>query len=359
MEKLWESVVLGRARVSNRLAMAPMTRDRSMHDGVPTTLNALYYEQRASMGLILTEGTQPSADGQGYLLTPGIYTDAHVQGWKVVADRVHAAEGHIYIELMHVGRVAHPANTAHGRQPVAPSAVRPNAKMYTASGMQDIPEPRALSFEEIAQTVADFRHAAACAMVAGVDGVMIHAANGYLPHQFLSVNANKRTDDYGGSLENRVRFTAEVAAEIAEEIGADRTAVHISPGNSLNDIVEGDTPALYHTLVAKIAPLKLAFLSLVHAGDEELLRWIREAWPTALVVNRQNRPRTGIAVDVYAGRADIASVGRFALANPDLVLRLQTDAPLNEADHTTFYTGGERGYTDYPSLANPAVTMHS
>jgi N-ethylmaleimide reductase len=350
MESLWESIALGKERLSNRLAMAPMTRDRSMPDGTPTSLNALYYEQRASMGLILTEGTQPSADGQGYLLTPGIYTDAHVRGWKAVADRVHAAGGRMYIELMHVGRVAHPANTPHGRQAVAPSAIRPNAKIHTALGPQDIPEPRAMSTGEIAQTVADFRRASACAMEAGADGVLIHAANGYLPLQFLSENANRRTDDYGGSLENRVRFTVEVAVAIAEEIGADHTAIHISPGNSLNDIVEGDTAALYRTLIDELAPLDLAFLSLVHAGDEELLRWIREAWPTTLVVNRQDRPRSDIAADVEAGRADIASVGRFALANPDLVFRLQRGAPLNETDHTTFYTSGERGYTDYPKL---------
>jgi N-ethylmaleimide reductase len=350
MEKLWESVTLGTERLSNRLAMAPMTRDRSMPDGTPTPLNALYYEQRASMGLLLTEGTQPSADGQGYLLTPGIYTDAHVRGWKAVADRVHAVGGRMYIELMHVGRVSHPANTPHGRQAVAPSVIRPNAKIHTASGPQQIPEPRALSVDEIAQTVRDFRRASACAMEAGADGILIHAANGYLPHQFLSENANQRTDDYGGPLENRVRFTVEVAAAIAEEIGPGHTAIHLSPGNTLNDIVEGDTAALYHALIEKLAPLDLAFLSLVHAGDEELLRWIREAWPTTLVVNRQNRPRSDIAVDVEGGRADIASVGRFALANPDLVERLQRGSPLNEADHTTFYTAGARGYTDYPKL---------
>ncbi len=336
--------------LKNRLAMAPMTRDRSTPAGVPTALNATYYAQRSTFGLIVTEGTQPNDDGQGYLLTPGIYTDDQIAGWKRITDRVHGAGGSIYIQLMHVGRISHPANTPHGRQPVAPSAVRPAGKMVTASGPEDMPEPRALSIEEIAQTIRDFRRAASCAIAAGADGVELHAANGYLPHQFLSENANQRTDRYGGSIDNRTRFTLELATGVAEEIGADRTAIHLSPGNSLNDIVEGDTTTLYHALISQLDPLNLAYMSLVHAGDEVLLRWIRSAWRNALLVNRQNRPRADIAIDVDAAIAEMASVGRFALANPDLILRLQSDAPLNEADHTTFYVGGERGYTDYPLM---------
>jgi N-ethylmaleimide reductase len=349
MDKIWEPISIGRMSLKNRLAMAPMTRDRATPEGVPTASNATYYAQRATFGLIVTEGTQPSDDGQGYLLTPGIYTEEHIHGWKMVTDAVHAAGGRIYIQLMHVGRMAHPSNTPHGRQPVAPSAVRPAGKMMTASGPQNLPEPRALSAEEIAATVRDFRHAASCAIAAGADGVEIHAANGYLPHQFLSENANRRTDAYGGSIKNRIRFTLEVAAAVADEIGADRTAIHLSPGNTLNDIVEGDTAALYHAMITQLAPLDLAFLSLVQAEDEELLRSIRRAWPTAMLVNRLNRARADIAVDVDAGLADMASVGRFALANSDLVLRLQRDTKLNEADQNTFYGGGERGYTDYPT----------
>jgi N-ethylmaleimide reductase len=344
--------------LKNRLAMAPMTRNRSTPEGVPTPSNATYYAQRSAFGLIVTEGTQPSEDGQGYLLTPGIYTDEQILGWKTLADQVHASGGSIYIQLMHVGRMAHPSNTPHGRQPVAPSAVRPAGKMLTPSGPQNIPEPRALSLGEIAQTIRDFRHAASCAIAAGVDGVQIHAANGYLPHQFLSENANRRTDAYGGSIKNRIRFTIELAAAIADEIGADRTAIHLSPGNTLNDIAEGDTAALYHAMITQLAPLDLAFVSLVHAGDEELLRSIRTALPTALIVNRQNRPKADIAIDVNADMADMASVGRFALANPDLVRRLQTDAKLNEPDPKTFYGGGDRGYTDYPT-SNGSTGTHT
>ncbi len=350
MEKLWEPITIGQMTLKNRLAMAPMTRDRATPDGVPTELSATYYGQRASFGLIVTEGTQPSDDGQGYLFTPGIYTQEQIAGWKLVTDKVHAEGGRIYIQLMHVGRIAHPANTPHGRLPVAPSAIRPAGKMFTMQGPQDMPEPRELSIPEIDETIRDFRHAAACAIAAGADGVEIHGANGYLLHQFLSENANRRSDEYGASIANRVRFAVKVAAAVADEIGAGRTAFHISPGNAFNDIVEGDTSALYTSLITQLAPLNLAFLSTVHAGDDELLRWIRQAWPTSLLVNRQDRPRADIAIDVESGSADMASVGKFALANPDLVARLKSGAALNAPDPNTFYSGGERGYTDYPAL---------
>lgn len=350
MNTLWTPVKLGRLMLANRLAMAPMTRSRSSTDGAPTSVNAEYYAQRAAFGLIITEGTQPSADGQGYMLTPGIYNERHVSGWKLVIERVHAAGGRIFIQLMHVGRISHPRNTPAGRQPVAPSAVRPAGTMFTAAGPLEMPEPRELTLAEIDATVGEFRHAAACAIAAGADGVELHAANGYLIHQFLSENANRRTDQYGGSFENRVRFAADVVAAVAEEIGADRTGVHISPGNPFNDIVEGDTTALYTALVSRLTRLNLAYLHTVHAGDEALLRTLRTMWPTTLLVNRAGRPREAIAVDVDAGIADVATVGRFALANPDLVRRLKTDATLNDADPSTFYGGAEHGYTDYPAL---------
>ncbi len=354
MEKLWEPVTLGTLRLRNRLAMAPMTRSRSTPAGVPTPSNATYYAQRAAFGLIVTEGTQPSEDGQGYMLTPGIYNDRQIAGWKLVADAVHAAGGRIFIQLMHVGRISHPANTPHGRAPVAPSAVRAAGKMFTPQGPQDMPPPRELSLADIDATVRDFRHAAACAVAAGVDGVEIHGANGYLVHQFLSENANQRGDRYGGSVENRTRFAVEVAAAVAKEIGANRTGIHISPANPFNDIVEGDTGTLYRTLVPQLASLGLAYLHVVYSGDEALLRSFRDAWPTALLVNRPDRPRESIAIDVNAALADIATVGKFALANSDLIERLRQNAPLNEPDPATFYGGGEHGYTDYPTLSQPA-----
>ena len=350
MNKLWQPVSLGRLTLPNRLVMAPMTRDRSTPSGTPSELNATYYAQRASMGLIITEGTQPSDDGQGYLLTPGVYTEQHIAGWKLVSDRVHAAGGRIFIQLMHVGRIAHPDNTPHHRQPVGPSAVRPLGKMFTMTGPQDMPQPRELSRAEIEQTIADYRRAAKAAITAGADGVELHGANGYLIHQFLSENANRREDAYGGSIENRIRFASEVTKAVADEIGADRVGIRISPGNKFNDIVEGDTDALYRALISELSVIKPAYLHVIQTGDDALLRWIRPRWPTSLIVNRPGRSRDQIAVDVEEGLADLASVASMSLANPDLVARLQANAPLNPPDQATFYGGNEHGYTDYPTL---------
>lgn len=349
-DALWSPTTVGGTEVANRLAMAPMTRDRSTPEGVPTELNALYYAQRASTGLIITEGTQPSDDGQGYLLTPGIYTDAHIAGWRQVTSAVHAAGGKIVIQLMHVGRVSHPDNTPHRRQPVAPSAITPAASMFTASGMQQIPQPRELSGREISQTVDDFREAAAAAIAAGADGVEIHGANGYLIHQFLSDNTNHRTDTYGGSLDNRIRFAVEVATAVADDIGADQTGFRISPGNTLNDIAESDTRELYPALVGALAPLGLAYLHVMHFGDDALLTGLRDLWPTTLILNRAGTDIATRVADVDSGVADVISVGSLTLANPDLVARLRSGAPLTEPDPSTFYGGGEVGYTDYPTL---------
>jgi N-ethylmaleimide reductase len=351
MTSLWSQYKLGQITLDHRLAMAPMTRSRALPDGTPAPLAAEYYAQRASLGLLITEGTQPSADGQGYLTTPGIHTDAHVEGWRTVTDAVNAAGAHLFIQLMHVGRVSHPDNTPHGRQPVAPSAIAPGAPMFTASGMQDIPTPRALTTEEVVATVDDFRTAAARAVEAGATGVEIHGANGYLIQQFLSPNANHRTDAYGGSVAGRIRFAVEVAKAVAEEIGSERTGMRISPGSPLNGIDEGShTAETYRALVAELAPLGLAYLHVMHGGDDDLLRELRDLWPTALLVNRGNRSRKELAGDLDGGLADVIPVGRWALANPDLVERLRRDAPLNEADPATFYAGGPQGYTDYPAL---------
>jgi N-ethylmaleimide reductase len=354
MTKLWSPINVGRLKLSHRLAMAPMTRSRALPDGTPGDLSPEYYTQRASLGLLITEGTQPSDDGQGYLLTPGIYTDAHVAGWKKVTDSVHAAGGYLFIQLMHVGRISHPDNTPHHRQPVAPSAIAPapDVQMFTATGMKAIPMPRGLSNEEIKATVEDFRKAAAAAIRAGADGVEIHGANGYIIQQFISENANKRIDEYGGSIQNRARFGIEVAAAIAKEIGADRTGIRISPGLPIGGLDEGESgPDVYRYLIAELAKLNLAYLHVVQGKNEEMLREIRSSWPTALLVNRSGRSRNDIAVDIDAGLADIATIAKWALANPDLVERLKTDAPLNEADKTTFYGGDSHGYTDYPKIS--------
>jgi N-ethylmaleimide reductase len=251
---------------------------------------------------------------------------------------------------MHVGRIAHPDNTPHGRQPVAPSAIQPKGAMFTAKGLQDMPTPRALDTDEIAGVVDEYRRAASAAIAASFDGVEIHGANGYLVHQFLSSNANQRTDEYGGSIANRIRFAVDVASAVAGEIGAQRTGLRISPGNPYNDIVEHDTHDLYPALVDALAPLNLAYLHVMHGGDEVLLRKLRGAWPTALVLNRAGADLDARVADLDAGLADVITVATMALANPDLPARIQAGAPLNEADPATFYGGDHRGYTDYPTL---------
>jgi N-ethylmaleimide reductase len=348
---LFAPAEVGRYALPNRLVLSPMTRGRAQFDGTPGELAPVYYEQRASVGLIVTEGTQPSDDGQGYTLTPGIYTPAHTAGWRKVTDAVHARGGRIFIQLMHAGRVSHPDNTPHHRQPVAPSAIAPGTQMFTATGMQDIPAPRALTAEEVRETIADFRHSARSAIEAGADGIEVHGANSYLPHQFLAPSANIRTDLYGGSIENRARFVIELMSAIAEEIGADRTAIRLSPGSTLNGIDEGsEGPALYRYLVTELDKLGLAYLHIMHNGNEQLLRDIRSLWTQKLILNRPGRTLEEAGADVASGLADLEAYGQMILANPDFVSRLITGAPMNEADPATYFGGDARGYTDYPDL---------
>lgn len=353
--KQFMPIQLGRLTLQNRLVMAPMTRSRARFDGTPGELAADYYAQRASIGLIVAEGTQPSDDGQGYLTTPGIYTDAHVAGWKKVTSAVHQKGGHLFIQLMHAGRMSHPDNTPHHRQGVAPSAIAPGTGMFTPTGLQDIPPPRALTSDEVRQTVNDFRLAARRAIEAGADGVEIHGANAYLIQQFFAPSANTRTDEYGGSIENRARFAIEVATAIAGEIGADRTAIRLSPGTTLWGIDEGtEGPDLYRYLVAELDKLGLAYLHIMHLGNEPLLADIRKLWKQALIVNRPSRPREQIGSEIEAGLADMEAYGQMVLANPDFVERLKTNAPMNEADRNSFFGGTAQGYTDYPALDSTA-----
>jgi N-ethylmaleimide reductase len=358
MNRSFTPVRVGRYTLPNRLVMAPMTRSRARFDGTPGDLAAEYYSQRAGVGLIVTEGTQPSDDGQGYLATPGIYSPAHVAGWKKVTAAVHEHEkdGRIFIQIMHAGRMSHPDNTPHHRQAVAPAAIAPGSQMFTATGMLDIPTPRALTTEEVRRTVADFRHAARSAIEAGADGVEIHGANGYLVQQFFAPNANTRTDEYGGSIANRARFAIEVATAIAEEIGAGRTAIRLSPGIKMWGIDEGaERPALYHYLVAELNKLGLAYLHILHAGDEQLVGDVRALWKQSLIVNRPGRPRNRIGADMASGLADLEAYGQMVLANPDFVARLKTGAPMNEADRASFFGGAAQGYTDYPLLEAAAA----
>jgi len=356
MTTLWDPIQVGAMTLPHRMAMAPMTRSRAKPNGVPGDLAAEYYAQRASLGLLITEGVQPSEDGQGYLTTPGIHTEAQAAVWRRVTAAVHARGGRVFMQLMHVGRMSHPDNTPHHRQPVGPSVVAPGQQMFTAAGLQDIPVPRALSIQEIADTVADFRRAARMAVEAGADGVEIHGANGYLLQQFFAPNANHRDDAYGGAIENRIRFAVEVVNAVADEIGPERTAIRLSPGVSLGGLEEGpEGPSLYRRLVEALAPLHLAYLHLMHAGDEDLLTDIRQTWPTTLMVLRLGRTLETLDQDLRSGAADMVSIGRWALANPDFVERLRQGAPLNDPDPSTFYGGGATGYTDYPGLLRAAA----
>lgn len=351
MSKLFESVKIGNIELKNRLGMAPMTRSRALPDGTPSDLATEYYGQRASVGLIISEGTQPSEDGQGYTNTPGIYTESHMEGWKKVTSKVHNEGGRIFVQLMHVGRVSHPDNTPHHRQAVAPSAIAPNTEIFTAQGMKEIPTPRALSEVEIKGVINEFRLAARAAVEAGADGVEIHGANGYIIQQFLSENANQRQDAYGGTIENRSRFAIEVAKAVGDEIGPERTGIRLSPQGTLNGIEEGESSSeMYRYLISELDKLNLAYLHIMHFGNESLLQDIRQLWSQALLVNRAGRTLDQLTIDLDNELADVITVGTWMIANPDFVERLKLDAPLNTPDRNTIYAGGAEGYTDYPFL---------
>lgn len=351
MSKLFEPVRIGNIELKNRLGMAPMTRSRALPDGTPSDLAAEYYGQRASVGLIISEGTQPSEDGQGYTNTPGIYTESHIEGWKKVTSKVHNEGGRIFVQLMHVGRVSHPDNTPHHRQAVAPSAIAPNVEIFTAQGMKEIPTPRELSEGEIKDVINEFRLAARAAVEAGADGIEIHGANGYLIQQFLSENANQRQDAYGETIENRSRFAIEVAKAVVDEIGPERTGIRFSPQGTLNGIEEGETSSeMYRYLISELNKLNLAYLHIMHFGNETLLHDIRQLWSQALLVNRAGRTLDQLTVDLDNEIADVITVGTWMIANPDFVERLKLDAPLNTPDKNTIYAGGAEGYTDYPFL---------
>lgn len=352
MSTLFEPYQLGPYRLSNRLVMAPMTRNRAAADGVPGELAATYYAQRASAGLIVTEGIQPSAVGQGYPGTPGLHTDAQQAGWSGVAAGVHARGGVIFAQLMHAGRISHP--DLIGSQPVAPSAVRPAGEVFTPSGLQPFQTPRALGAAELPGVVAEFVAAARRAVAAGLDGVELHAANGYLLQQFLADNTNQRSDNYGGSASARARFVLEVSAAVAAAIGPERVGIRISPGGEFNDIAETTTAATYRALLDGLRPLSLAYLHLVADPAGELAASLRPEFPQPVIINTGFAGRSDRATAetvLAAGQGDLFSIGRAFLANPDLVERLRRGAPLNDPDEATFYQGGRRGYVDYPALA--------
>lgn len=349
MPKIWNEFAIGSLKLKHRLALAPMTRLRALPDGTPSDLAVEYYKQRSSLGLLISEGTQPSKVGQGYIGSPGIYTPEHIRGWKKVADAVHEHNAHLFIQLMHAGRVSHPALT-DGELPVAPSAIATPQEIFTADGPQDAPIPRALDTAEIATVQNEFVQAAKNALEAGADGVEIHGANGYLLWQFLNTNSNQRTDTYGGSIENRTRMPLEVARKVAQEIGADKTGIRLSPNmNFLGMHEDDDWKDTYRYLITELEKLSLAYVHLFYFGDDEFLAEIRSILKnTPLLLVKAGREIKSIESDIENNVADIFPIATMAISNPDIVQRLQNGQPLTEPNSDTFYTGGEKGYIDYP-----------
>ena len=347
---LFSPIQLGDYTLRNRVVMAPMTRSRADGQGITAAITAEYYGQRADAGLIITEGTAPSAMGLGYARTPGIFTDAQIASWKPVTEAVHARDGRIFLQIMHVGRIAHSANRTIPDAPVAPSSVPAAGMMWTdALGMQPNDTPRALEPAEIPSVIAEFAQATRNALAAGFDGVELHAASGYLPNQFLSPGANQRTDEYGGSIENRIRFVVETLEAMIDAAGSPgKVGIKVSPGMQFNDINDADPIPTFVALAKAISPLKPAYLHVMRAGigAETVLR---AAFDGTLLVGGGFQKETANAA-LADSSADAIVFGTAYIANPDLVARLETDAALNLPDKNTFYTPGPAGYTDYPAI---------
>ncbi|MEU4742475.1 alkene reductase [Actinosynnema sp. NPDC023658] len=352
MSTAFEPLDLAGTKLPNRIVMSPMTRSRA-YDTVPTPAMAEYYAQRASAGLIISEGIQPVPVGQGYTHTPGLHDDAHVEGWRVVTDAVHAAGGRIFAQVMHAGRIGHPSLLPGDLHPVAPSPVRPSGAVFTGTEMLEMVTPVELTPAQIEETVEGFAAAARNAIDAGFDGIELHGANGYLLHQFLADNTNLRDDEWGGSVENRIRFVVEVVRATSEAIGAHRVGLRISPGNSYNDIAEQTHHELYPALVDAINPFGLAYLHIAEQDERALTLRLREQFSGTLILNPYT-PGGVTDADSLAllddGTADALSFGVLFLANPDLPARLANGGPFNAPDTSTFFGGAEKGYTDYPTL---------
>src|SRR6201987_4098985 len=354
--KLLEPFILGPITLPNRLVMAPLTRNRAVQGLVPGPLAVDYYAQGASAGLLITEASQVSQQGQGYQDTPGIYSKEQVAGWRKITDRVHARGGRIFIQLWHVGRVSHTSLQPNGGKPVAPSAIRAKGKTFVGGAFTDISEPRALELAEIPGIIDSFKRAAANAVAAGFDGVELHGANGYLLDQFAKDGTNKRTDAYGGSIENRARLMLEVAKAVPAEAGAERTGIRISPVTPANDISDSNPQPLFDYIVDGLEALKLTYIHVIEGatgGPRHIAAVyyasLRKRFDRAYIAN--NGYDFEVATKVLAqGAAALIAFGKPFISNPDLVERLKKGAALNQWDKATFYGGGAKGYTDYPTL---------
>ncbi|AHF67204.1 MULTISPECIES: alkene reductase [Pseudomonas] len=349
-EALLSPFQLGPLPLKNRLVVAPMTRSRAGEGDAATPLVAEYYRQRASAGLIITEGSQVSAQAKGYPRTAGIFTQAQIAGWKQVTDAVHSAGGRIFLQLWHVGRLSHPLVQANGELPVAPSAIKPEGELYTPQGLKPYETPRALALDEIPGVVAQFRQGAEHAKLAGFDGVEIHGANGYLIDQFLRDGANLRTDEYGGSAENRVRFLKEVVEAVIPVFGADRTGVRLSPNLNIFSVSDSTPQSTFEHAVKTLSGYGLAYLHVVQFGEGhfDFVKLKQQFGGTYIANGGFDADRA--EATIQAGDAELVSFGTPFLANPDLVERIRQGATLNTPDQATFYQGEERGYTDYPAL---------
>lgn len=353
---LFSPLTLGRYTLANRIVMAPMTRCRSVDANTPNDLMAEYYAQRASAGLIISEASQISRLGIGYPCTPGIHTPEQIEGWKKVTEAVHEKGGRIFLQLWHVGRVSH-SSYHDGMLPVAPSAIALSGELYTYEGMKPYETPHALTLTEIQATVVDYVKGAKNAIEAGFDGVEIHGANGYLIDQFLRDGTNKRDDAYGGNIENRSRFLFEIVEAISKEIGADRTGVRLSPSGTFNEMSDANPTPLFSYVCEKLNVYKLAYLHIIDALEGDIrhganvveLSQLRAAYDGKIIVCGGYDKTRADAV-LQNNLADVVAFGTAYISNPDLVARLQTDAALNKADPSTFYTQDAKGYTDYPTL---------
>ncbi|MDF0371687.1 alkene reductase [[Kitasatospora] papulosa] len=356
-QKLFEAVALGPLTLPHRLVMAPLTRNRATPEGVPTPLMATYYAQRATAALIIAEASTPNAVGQTYPNITAIHSPAHIAGWRRVTEAVRAEGGRMFLQIQHGGRAGHPDTS--GLTPVAPSPIALPETIHTSAGRVPSVVPREMTAEDIASTVADFAAAARNAIEAGFEGVEVHSANGHLLHQFLGRGTNRRTDAYGGSVEHRIRFVVEVTEAVAAAIGPERVGLRISPWSTVNGMEEGDTEEIYPALLGALAGSGLAYLHVGYADPEDpVLQRIRKDWPGTLMANPV-LPKDRIPDDgglahgerLLAAGADVIALGRPFLANPDLVRRMRTGAPVNQVrDAYMMYVGGETGYTDYPTL---------
>lgn len=350
MPGLFDPIRLGTVELRNRVVMAPMTRSRAGTNDEPTALNIEYYRQRAGAGLIISEGVYPSPEGKGYCRTPGICTPAQLEGWRRVADAVHAEGGRFCLQLMHCGRVGHPDNKIPGTDAVAPSAIRARGDIFTENGMQPMMLPRELTPGEIEHVIGSYHQATRNALDVGCDLVELHCTSGYLPAQFLSTGTNKRSDRYGGSLENRTRFVIEVLQAMGAVAGPDRVGIRICPGNPFNDLYDENPQQTFDYLLSQIGGMGLAYLHAIRSpAGIDMLALHKAHFAGPLMINDGFDAKTAAEI-VEAGGADLVSFGRHFIGNPDLVYRLQRGLPLARFSAKTLYTPGPVGYTDYPAL---------